>query len=207
MTYMAESGKASAATDSSEQPSHCDFKLKPNQNKGELLKKCQAQIIEDGKDIKGIITKYNKKVGYLKKFHARSDAQTRIEQLLLENPIDLKQCCNNRRASQDERKKGYDRASDKTSDTSESPEKSTNKLPLLPLTTKRSIVTKRGRSCSRAIEEKFQTIFQEPETYLPNLSNCNGSCTGKNNNLNQTTPIIFSDEGEAATELKTILYF
>ena len=208
VSHLAESNKSSITNDSSEALQLCDFKLKPIQNNGELLKKCKAQIIEDGKDIKGIINKYHKKIGYLKKCHARSDAQTKMEQLLQENPMDFLQN-RKRRASQDERKRTIDRASDRTSDTSESPEKPGKKLPLLPLTTKANVVTKRGRSYSRAIEEKFQNLFQEPDfSPLPSLSNC--SCRSKGDkqekeSLNQTTPVTFADETETTTDFKNIL--
>ncbi len=138
---------------------------RPPTNASDVSVRSQAQFIEEKKDIKGIIKKYNRQIGYLKKYYARSDAQAQVNELLLENPDGYKKAFN-RRASQDVRQ----RASDQVSVASDYSERLIGRHNLPPITAKHSSNkegTKRGKSVSRVIEGKFQNIFAESETSSP----------------------------------------
>ncbi len=143
-------------------------KLKPLPNGEELQKKCQAQLLEAEKNIRCILNKYNKQLGYLKKYHARSDAKTQMAELMKECPPETIEKITRRASHDDYATTGGRRklTGEKWADLSESPDKTPS--PPKPGVPKKVAPesTKRGRSVSRAIEEKFQNIFQE-----------NGSCS------------------------------
>ena len=108
------------------------------------------------KDIEGILNKYNKQLGYNKKYHARSDAQTRMAALWEESPMDLREKIK-RRASHEERRKMLDRSPDPY----EWAEKGYRRC-IVPILTQKCISGKRDRSLSRTLENKYQNIFQNP---------------------------------------------
>jgi len=136
--------------------------LKPSPPKEEdTVKKSHDLIIENTKKIRGILNKYNRQIGYNQKYHARSDAQTQMNEILCLYPENTREKIR-RKASHDEtasRKKTFD----KTIDYSELIEKSTKRtIPrnLSPLTVK-------NRKQSEALESKFQNIFNENMQYTP----------------------------------------
>ncbi len=174
---------------------------RPPTNAESLHKKRQAQIVEDGKNLRGIITKYNRQIGYLKKFHARSDAQARAEEMLQESPEAFQEK-RKRRASQDVRRK-----------TSESSPEAAVHRPLPPITTKHG--TSRGRSMSRALEDKFQNIFSETGSGSdsPNFFLVRPSRPRLSEHLHHAPPFVLNltslepgHEADETADMKSIMY-